>query len=116
MKYLAISNIYVSTSLSDGASNSLMEAMATRLAPIVSDIPANRAFIKDGQNGFLFPVKRYEILAKMILYLKDNKETREKFGIINREIILNKADHQKEMAKANVLYNELVKEVKRFQR
>ena len=48
VRYLNISDIYVSTSLSDGASNSLMEAMATGLAPVVSDIPANRTFVVDG--------------------------------------------------------------------
>ena len=113
-KYLAISDIYVSTSLSDGASNSLMEAMATGLAPIVSDIPANRAFIKDGQNGFLFPVKNHEILAKRIHYLVENKETRDMFGKLNRDIILDKADHNKEMAKVRSLFKELATKMKRF--
>jgi len=107
-KYLAISDIYVSTSLSDGASNSLLEAMATGLAAVVSDIPANRAFIKDGQNGFLFPIKNYEIMAKRIQYLIENKETRDSFGKLNRDIIVDKADHNKEMDKVNLLYKELV--------
>lgn len=106
-KYLAISDIYVSTSLSDGASNSLMEAMATGLAPIVSDIPANRAFIKDGNNGFLFPVKNFEILAKRLENLIENKEMRDKFGHLNRDIILEKADHNKEMQKVAALYKKL---------
>lgn len=46
---------YVSASLSDGASTSLLEAMATGLFPILSDIPANREWISDGRNGLLFP-------------------------------------------------------------
>lgn len=114
IKYLTISDVYVSTSLSDGASNSLLEAMATGLAPIVSDIPANRAFIKDGQNGFLFPVRNHEILAKRIHYLIENREIRGVFGRLNREIVLNKADHYKEMAKVNSLYKEVATEVNRF--
>ena len=45
---------YVSASLSDGTSTSLLEAMACGLFPIVSDIPANREWIVDGENGMLF--------------------------------------------------------------
>ena len=113
-KYLAISDIYISTSLSDGASNSLMEAMATGLAPIVSDIPANRSFITDGQNGFLFPTQNHEILAERIHYLIESKETRDMFGQLNRDIILDRADHNKEMLKVNILYEELATEGKRL--
>jgi L-malate glycosyltransferase len=105
--YLAMSNIYVSTSLSDGASNSLLEAMATGLAPIVSDIPANRVFIEEGKNGFLFPIKNHEILAEKLLSLIKNKETRDIFGKLNRDIVLDKADYYKEMAKINSLYKKL---------
>ena len=48
------SDVYVSSSLWDGTSVSLLEAMACGIVPVVSDIPANNALIKDGQNGFLF--------------------------------------------------------------
>jgi hypothetical protein len=50
--FLAAADVYVSTSTTDGASVSLDEAMACELAPVVTDIPANRAWIKDGENGF----------------------------------------------------------------
>ncbi len=46
---------YLSASLSDGASVSLLEAMACGVLPIVSDIPANREWITHGENGLLFP-------------------------------------------------------------
>ena len=46
---------YISASLSDGASASLLEAMAAGLFPIVSDIPANREWITHRENGLLFP-------------------------------------------------------------
>ncbi len=60
-------DIYVSTSLSDGLSMSLLEAMATGLYPVVSDIPANRALIIDGTNGSLFPPQAAESLATAII-------------------------------------------------
>lgn len=46
-------DVYISLSLSDGASSSLFEAMAAGLVPIVSDIPANRQWVRNGENGFL---------------------------------------------------------------
>jgi glycosyltransferase involved in cell wall biosynthesis len=45
-------DIYVSASLSDGASLSLFEAMAAGLFPIVSDIEANRVWLDDEESFF----------------------------------------------------------------
>jgi len=64
---LGQSDIYVSTSLSDGTSVSLLEAMAAGSFPVVTDIPANREWIKDGENGFLVPVNEEGLLAKRIV-------------------------------------------------
>jgi glycosyltransferase involved in cell wall biosynthesis len=106
--YLASSAMYVSTSLSDGTSISLLEAMASGLTPVVTDIPANRPWVEDGQNGFLFPVKSHEILAVKIVYLLKNTDLRNKFGQANRRIIQEKAEFHKEMAKVEKTYLDLV--------
>ena len=63
------SDIYVSTSLSDSTSVSLLEAMAFGLIPIVTGIPGNREWIEDKKNGFLFPISDQEALAKQIVYV-----------------------------------------------
>ena len=107
--YLASSDIYVSTSLSDSTSLSLQEAMACELAPVVTDLPANREWIKDGENGFLVPVNDVATLADRITCLIKDGETREKFGKTNRKIIQQKAEYQKEMSKMEKLYQQLVK-------
>jgi len=66
--------VYVSTSLEDGTSVSLLEALASGLIPVVSDIEANRAWIEDGIEGFLFPVKNPAYLAdKICISLKTEK-------------------------------------------
>jgi glycosyltransferase involved in cell wall biosynthesis len=57
---------YLSASHSDGASASLLEAMACGLFPIVSDIPANREWITPGTNGLLFPPGDHHALAGAI--------------------------------------------------
>ena len=47
------SKIYVSIPNSDGTSISLLEALAYGCIPIVSDLPANREWIEDGENGII---------------------------------------------------------------
>jgi glycosyltransferase involved in cell wall biosynthesis len=50
---LGSAHLYVALPEIDGASASLFEAMSAGLYPIVSDIPANRQWIRDGDNGTL---------------------------------------------------------------
>jgi len=64
---LAKADIYVSTSLYDGTSVSLLEAMGTGTFPIVTDIPSNKEWISDGVNGFLVPIDKERFLAEKIL-------------------------------------------------
>jgi glycosyltransferase involved in cell wall biosynthesis len=64
---LSGADIYVSTSLYDGTSVSLLEAMGSGAFPVVTDIPANREWITNGQNGFLIPVDEEKYLANRII-------------------------------------------------
>jgi glycosyltransferase involved in cell wall biosynthesis len=105
--YLASADIYVSTSLSDSTSLSLQEAMACELAPVVTDLPANREWISDGENGFIVPQNDHQALAEKLIYLIDNSEIRVKFGKINRKMIEERAEYDKEMAKVEKLYEGL---------
>lgn len=66
LKALHSASCYVSASLSDGTSSSLLEAMACGLFPIVSDIPANREWIVDGDNGMLFRPGDHLALARCL--------------------------------------------------
>ena len=100
-KYLNIADIYVSTSLSDGASNSLLESMACALPVVVSDIPGNREWVTDGKNGFLVPVKDAKALAEKIVFLLKNDNLRKLFGDNNSKLTKEKADWTKNVS---VLY------------
>jgi len=63
-KFLGVSDVYVSTSLSDTTSVSLLEAMACELPVVVTDLEGNREWIEDGENGFLFPKRDFRALAE----------------------------------------------------
>lgn len=51
---LQSAHFYISAPVTEGFSASLMESMACGCLPIVTDLPANRALIQHGANGFLF--------------------------------------------------------------
>jgi L-malate glycosyltransferase len=66
--YLRSADLYVSASLSDGSSVSLLEAMAIGVPIIVSDIPGNREWISNNVNGLLFEFNNYKSLAQTISF------------------------------------------------
>jgi glycosyltransferase involved in cell wall biosynthesis len=89
------SDIYVSTSPADGASVSLLEAMACGLFPVVTDIPANREWIRDGENGFLVPTHDELALADKIHRAIEDEGLREKARQINVRLVREKASWER---------------------
>jgi len=88
---LSQADIYVSTSLYDGTSVSLLEAMGSGAFPIVTDIPANRQWITNDENGFLISADEEEFLARKIIDAIRNRELLEKSQTKNRLIIEQRA-------------------------
>jgi len=111
--YLNSSDLYVSTSLSDGTSISLLEAMACGLPCVVSDIPANKPWIKEGQNGFRFQPGDHKELATKIISVLSGKELRASMGVASRLRVVEEGDHKTEMSKVEQVYVRLIKEIKR---
>ncbi len=84
------SDIYISTSLSDSTSVSLLEAMASGLTPIVTDLEGNREWIIEGENGLIIPANDPVKLAESVIKAAGNKPFLEKAGNINVRIILDR--------------------------
>jgi glycosyltransferase involved in cell wall biosynthesis len=100
--------IYVSTSLSDTTSVSLLEAMAAGLFPVVSDIPANREWITPGVNGILFPVQQPMQLAMALISAWRDQELRENAVRANLQLIREKAEWRSSMKMIHELFDQLV--------
>lgn len=112
-RYLTSADIYVSTALSDaGIAASTAEAMACGLPVIITDFGDNKKWVEDGVNGFTIPLRSSEALASKTIYLVQHKDDREKFGQLNRQIIEEKNNWQKEMEKMGKLYEELIQKYK----
>ncbi len=73
-RWYHMADLYISPSHVDGSSVSLMEALASGLPVLVSDIPANREWVTDGINGWLFPDGNADALAAKILSVMDQPD------------------------------------------
>ncbi len=60
-------SVYVSTAIADGTSPALLEAIASGLTPVVTDIDANRPLVMDGKDGFLFKPRDAQDLALKVI-------------------------------------------------
>jgi glycosyltransferase involved in cell wall biosynthesis len=96
-------HLYVSTSPADTTSVSLLEAMAAGLFPIVTDIPANREWIVDGENGRLVPTGEATRLAVAIIDAWRDAGLRERARAQNRAVIDARARWEDSMRPAREL-------------
>ena len=90
-EYLAASDLYVSSSLSDGTSVCLLEAMACGLPVVVTDIDAILEWVTEGENGLVVPKKNPVALAKAICMLLEDDNLRRTFGKRNYKIARDRA-------------------------
>ena len=111
--YLNLADVFVSTSLVEGGglAVSTAEAMACELPVVVSDSGDNKLWIKNGENGFVFPVKDLETLAKYVILLLKNEDLRRKLAKVNRRLIEEKNNYQKEMEKMEKIYENLIQKL-----
>jgi glycosyltransferase involved in cell wall biosynthesis len=110
---LGKADIFVSTSPSDGNNVSLNEAMACGAFPIATDIPANRAWIRHGENGLLFPCKDADNLADAIVEALQKLEWRQSVMAENWTIVRAKASWSNSMAEMEHHYQRLFEETNR---
>ena len=94
-----MADLYVSSSHVDGSSVSLMEALACGLPCLVSDIPANKEWIFEGQNGWLFQDGNSEALAAKILAAIENRKSLPEIGHNARIVAEERADWKKNSQK-----------------
>lgn len=76
--YLALMDIFLLSSLSEGTSMTLLEAMALEKPCVVSDAGGNKEVIKNGYNGFVTENDNAEAFATSIQTLLTDNKLRQK--------------------------------------
>ena len=98
-RFYRMADLYVSASHVDGSSVSLMEALACGLPCLVSDIPANKEWVFEDQNGWLFPDGDADILAAKILAAIEKRASLAKIAQNARAVAEERADWKKNFKK-----------------
>lgn len=104
-------DVYLSASHSDGSSVSLLEALACGKPVIVSDIPSNREWVREDQQGWLFQDGNSSELAEKMLKAAEAAGLSE-MAAGNRRLAEERADWQQNFAKLLSAYAEAVNWVK----
>ncbi len=86
--YLQTMDVFVLSSLTETTSLATMEAMACGIPPVVTPVGYVKEYIKERENGMLFPFKNPTVLAMKIEILYKDKELREYLGRKARETIV----------------------------
>jgi glycosyltransferase involved in cell wall biosynthesis len=92
-------DIYLSTSLFEGLSNSIMEAMVAGLPVVATDVGDSHYLVRDGYNGFIVPCRDVRMVAEKLDYLVNNENERIDFGRNSYSLI------QKEFSESKLIDN-----------
>ena len=103
-----VADLYISSTHSDGTSVSLLEAMASGLPVIVTDIPGNREWVQHGVNGWLARDNNTEEFARLLLLAANlSPEDLHRMANENRLIAEDRADWNRNFEKLLNAYESL---------
>ncbi len=104
---LAGADLYVSTSLSDTTSISLLEAMSAGAIPVVSDLEANREWV-EARSAELFRPGSPEELAASVARAWARRSTWDEMRRVLRQRVLADGDRRAALDRVATLYRELL--------
>ena len=77
---LRILDVFALTSINEGISLSILEAMASGLPVLATNVGGNPDVVVDGETGFLLPLKNPDKVAEIMKNLLSNKELSMRMG------------------------------------
>ena len=78
---------FVLPSLAEGISNTILEAMASGLPVIATDVGGNAELVTAGSTGQLVPAGDPEALAQQIVELASNADRARRMGQLGRQCV-----------------------------
>lgn len=80
IEILKISDIFILPTFAEGMSNAIMEAMASKLAVITTNIDVNKELVKNEYSGLLVPTGNSRKISENLIKLIENPEERKRLG------------------------------------
>lgn len=103
-----IADVFVLPSTSEGHSVALLEAMASGLPIVASDIEGNKESVEDGVTGLLFKNGNAENLAEKLTAILTNKDFRQTLSLNSSETYLKKFSTKTQIDNYLKIYNSLI--------
>lgn len=108
-KLLMDKDVFISIPESDSTSVSLLEGMAVGIFPIVSDLPGNREWVNDFENGIVLNYTSPKCIKEAILWCAKNKKHLMYFRDENINIIKKRALWRNNAVDIEKLYRNISK-------
>jgi len=106
--FFAAADIYLSCAYSDGASISLLEAMATGKQVVVTDCPGNREWIKQDENGWLVqPGDSDAFASALVAAANTDANERLRIATANRRVVDARADWSRNSSVLLAAYDQI---------
>ena len=106
--HLQNADIFLLSSLSEGISNAVLEAMACGVPVVTTDCGGMREAVTDGVEGFVVNTRDVNDMAEKLLVLVQDPELRYKMGIAGRERILKEFTLEQQTQKFLNLYTDVL--------
>jgi glycosyltransferase involved in cell wall biosynthesis len=105
---LDVMDVFVLPSLSECLPLSVLEAMAKKIPPVVTDVGGNREIIDDGVTGCVVPPANADALADSISLLLKNEKMAEAIGKKASEVVKQRFSLELMIAKYEEIYNSML--------
>lgn len=103
-------SIFILSSLTEGVSVSLLEAMASGVPIVATNVGGNPEVVIDGVTGMLVPCRDPDKLAEAVIKLLKNETLRKKMGEAGRKRVEELFDKQKMLKATYDLYEKFLTE------
>jgi glycosyltransferase involved in cell wall biosynthesis len=108
--FYASLNILVSSSRTEGLPMGLLEAMASRVPIVATDVGDVSSLVRDGETGFLVPSGELDRMENGIIKLLQDESLRDRFGAAGHELVAREFSAEAMTKQYLDLYKEALRE------
>lgn len=107
-RYLALADVFVRPSISEGQGIAFLEAMASGVPVVATPVGGIVDFLRDGETGLFCEVNNPKSIAEKVKILLDNKELAETIKINAKELVVKNYDWNLLAEKMKTIFEKLL--------